>query len=97
MGDKERRIADILREATETHHRVYRIVDGKDPDWASWYADWLITLSRLPQELGVTPVRSELAYLLVLSDKQYTARRPDQPWESFYATLLAEHCAAVAA
>lgn len=26
---------------------VYRIVDGADPDWASWYADWLVNLSEL--------------------------------------------------
>ena len=25
-------IADLLHEAAETHHRVYRIVDGEDPD-----------------------------------------------------------------
>ena len=28
-------IADLLHEAAETHHRVYRIVDGADRDWAS--------------------------------------------------------------
>ena len=33
-------IADLLHEAAESHHVVYRIVDGDDPDWASWYADW---------------------------------------------------------
>jgi len=42
-------IADLLHEAAETHHRVYRITDGADPDWASWYADWLIEHSELPQ------------------------------------------------
>ena len=41
-------IAGLLHEAAETHHRVYRITDGEDPDWASWYADWLIRLSELP-------------------------------------------------
>ena len=30
-------IAELLHEAAETHHVVYRIVDGDDPDWASWY------------------------------------------------------------
>jgi hypothetical protein len=91
MDDKEQRVAGTLREAAETHHRVYRIMDGDDADWASWYADWLIALSPLPKQLGVTPVRSELVYLLVLSDKQYTAQRPDQPWESFYAARLVDH------
>ena len=42
-------IADLLHEAAETHHIVYRIVDGDDPDWASWYADWLLDHSELLQ------------------------------------------------
>ena len=45
------RIAELLHEAAETHHRVYRITDGEDADWASWYADWLIRLSELPDLL----------------------------------------------
>ena len=28
-------IADLLHEAAETHHAVYRIAEGEDPDWAS--------------------------------------------------------------
>lgn len=50
--DVARRVGDLLHEAAETHHRVYRIVDGADDDWASWYADWLIDLSELPDVLG---------------------------------------------
>ena len=42
-------LAGLLHEAAETHHRVYRITDGEDPDWASWYAAWLIDHSELPQ------------------------------------------------
>ena len=44
-------LADLLHEAAETHHRVYRITEGEDPDWASWYADWLIRLSELLGEM----------------------------------------------
>jgi hypothetical protein len=84
-------ISELLREASETHHRVYRIVDGADPDWASWYADWLVNLSELPQLLGVAPVRSELVYLLVNLDKKYTAEQPGEPWEQYYATRVAQH------
>jgi hypothetical protein len=54
MSDRAK-IADLLHEAGETHHVVYRIVDGDDPDWASWYADWLLNLSELPQLLGGAP------------------------------------------
>ena len=84
-------IASLLREAAETHHRVYKITDGTDADWASWYADWLISLSELPSVLGAKPVRSELIYLLVSLDKEYTAQSPGEPWESYYARRLIEH------
>ena len=89
----EGRIADLLREAAETHHRVYRITDGEDPDWASWYADWLIHHSELPQILHRTPVRSELVYLLVLLGKEVDDQRPPEPWEQYYARRLADHFA----
>ena len=84
-------ISQLLREASETHHRVFRIVDGADDDWASWYAWWLIDLSELPALLEATPVRSELIYLLVTLDKQYTAEQPGQPWESYYADRILGH------
>ena len=44
-SDTTARIAELLHEAAETHHVVYRITDGDDPDWASWYADWLLDLT----------------------------------------------------
>jgi hypothetical protein len=91
MSEHTEAISELLHEAGETHHRVYRIVDGDDPDWASWYADWLISLSELPQLLGQRPVRSELVYMLVKLDMQYTADGPSEPWEQFYAQRIAEH------
>jgi hypothetical protein len=84
-------LSKVLQEASETHHRVYRIVDGADPDWASWYADWLIRLSELPQLLEAAPVRSELVYLLVKLDKDYTRENPSEPWERYYASHIAQH------
>ena len=81
-------LPDLLREAAETHHRVYRLTDGEDPDWASWYADWLINLSELPVLLKRKPVRSELVYLL---DEQYISDSSDGPWESYYASRLLDH------
>lgn len=86
-------IADLLHEAAETHHRVYRVVDGEDPDWASWYAGWLVDLSELPELLGVKPVRSELVYLLVLLDKEYSREHRVEPWEQYYARGMREHFA----
>lgn len=91
MTDPLEQISDLLHEAGETHHRVFRIVDGADDDWASWYAPWLIDLSELPEVLGVKPVRSELIYLLVGLDKQYTAEAQGEPWETYYAREMLRH------
>ena len=88
--DKSTRIATLLHEAGETHHTVYRIVDGDDPDWASWYADWLINLSELPEILETTPVRSRLVWLLVSLDEQYADANPNTPWPQWYAERIVE-------
>jgi hypothetical protein len=94
LDDRTAKIAQLLHEAAETHHRVYRIADGADEDWASWYADWLTRLSELPTLLGGAPVRSELTYMLVRLDKEYEADAPAERWEDYYALRLGEHFAA---
>jgi hypothetical protein len=94
MSDRVERAAALLHEAGETHHIVYRIVDGDDPDWASWYADWLLRLSELPQILGTTPIRSELVWLLVNLDKDYTTASPGTAWPTWYAERIVERYAA---
>ncbi len=88
MDDRVSALAELLHDAGETHHIVYKIVDGEDADWASWYGDWLIHHSVLPELLGGAPVRSELVYLLVLSDKQFAAGAIDGRWEEYYARRL---------
>jgi hypothetical protein len=93
MTDHTARVAALLHEAGETHHLVYRIVDGDDPDWASWYADWLTRLSELPNLLEKAPVRSELIYMLVKLDREYLERKPDEPWDRYYASRILEHFA----
>jgi hypothetical protein len=82
------RIAELLHEAAETHHVVYRITDGDDPDWASWYAGWLLNLSELPELLGAKPVRSHLVHALVQLDREYAASGSSERWEDVYAREL---------
>jgi hypothetical protein len=84
----EERIAALLHEAAETHHHVYRITDGTDDDWASWYADWLLDLSELPEVLGTRPVRSHLVHALVQCDRDHTTGETSEPWPRFYARDL---------
>jgi hypothetical protein len=91
MDERRARVSDLVHEAAETHHRVFRITEGADDDWASWYAQWLVTLSELPELLGDAVVRSELTYLLVRLDKEYTERSPDERWEDYYANELVGH------
>jgi hypothetical protein len=86
VDERVGRVADLLREAGELHHRFYRKVDGDDPDWASWYADWLLELSELPEILGTKPVRSELVYFLVKLDKEGASSGED--WQDRYAREL---------
>lgn len=86
-------VSELLHQAAETHHIVFAISDGDDLDWASWYADWLVNLSALPRILGVRPVRSELTWLLVGLDKEFTDEKPAEPWEQFYAQRLVHHLA----
>ena len=90
MDERTQRVAELLHQAGETHHVVFAIVDGDDPDWATWYSDWLLSLSALPDVLGFTPVRSELTWMLVTLDKEYVERKPSQPWEDYYAARLVE-------
>jgi hypothetical protein len=85
VGD---RVTALLQEAAETHHVVYRITDGTDDDWASWYASWLLDLSELPDLLGARPVRSHLVHALVQCDLDYNTSAPDEPWPRFYARAL---------
>jgi len=84
----EERVAALLEEAAETHHRVYRITDGSDDDWASWYAGWLLDLSELPELLGARPVHSHLVHTLVQCDRDHTTARTDDPWPQAYARDL---------
>jgi hypothetical protein len=83
-------VAALLQEASETHHRVYRITDGTDDDWASWYADWLLDHSELPELLGTRPIRSHLVHALVELDRDYTAAAPKESWADFYERGLRE-------
>ena len=88
MDERAKRISELLHEAGEAHHVVYRITDGADEDWASWYSQWLTTLSELPDLLGKKPVRSELTHALVQLDRDYTAENPGVGWEDYYAEPL---------
>ena len=84
-------VAAVDRPARGYRRGAGRRAAGADDDWASWYGQWLIDLSELPDLLGARRVRSELIYLLVGLDKQYTAEAPRGPWETYYARQILRH------
>jgi hypothetical protein len=90
MDERGRRVSELLHEAGEVHHVVYRISDGADDDWASFYADWLIEHSELPDTLGRAPTRSHLVHELVESDSAFAAAKPAARWEDFYAERIVD-------
>jgi hypothetical protein len=93
MNERTRRVSELLHEAGEVHHVVYRITDGADEDWASFYADWLIDHSELPDALGHTPTRSHLVHELVESERAFGAAAPSLSWEDFYAGRIVDRFA----
>jgi hypothetical protein len=88
MDDRIRRVSDLLHEAGEVHHVVYRITDGADDDWASFYASWLIDHSELSETLGRPPTRSHLVHELVESERAFSATKPSASWQDFYAERI---------
>jgi len=90
---KAKRIAELLHEAAETHRAVYRMRDGEDPDWATWYSDWLTAHTELAEIVGRRVVRSELTWMLVGLAKEYAHRGdvPGERWEQYYAEELLRH------
>ena len=91
MDERHGKVSALLSEAAKTHHQVFRISDGADDDWATWYADWLVSLSEFPDVVGGPVVRSELTYVLVLLDRQQRDRDDGESWPDHYARELLRH------
>jgi hypothetical protein len=88
MDERTGRVRDLLHEAGEVHHVVYRITDGADDDWSSFYADWLIDHSELSDTLGRAPTRSHLVHELVECERAFAEAAPAARWEDFYADRI---------
>ena len=88
--ERVQRIADLLHEAGEIHHRVFRDTDGADEDWATFYSDWLLAHSPLATLLGRRPVRSHLTRDLVVCDERYNEDAAGEEWPRWYARRLIE-------
>jgi hypothetical protein len=79
-------LANLLNETAETHHKAFAATEGEDPDWPIWYADYL--LDKMRQMLKAKFTKSELIYLLVLTDKENGSVAPGAYWPRFYAKSI---------
>ena len=61
---------------------------GVDPDWALFYAWWLLTWSDFPEVLGRTPSIAALTAELVRLDEAYQAGPGNAEWSKAYAERL---------
>jgi len=49
----------------------------------------------LPELLRRKTVRSELIYMLVTLDREFSQSKPDEAWETFYARRLIEYFSSI--
>lgn len=85
------RIAALLTETGQAHHKAFEATGGEDPEWPIWYADY--ARNRLANEFGIDYTKSKLIYCLMRADLEHQARAPDSDWAEFYAHEMVEHCA----
>ena len=88
---EEPELARLIGATAKAHHAAFAESDGKDPDWAIWYAAHL--QAAVWDRLGSLASRAELTYLLVAADRAYKAADETSRgrWPAFYAAyLLAE-------
>jgi hypothetical protein len=82
----ERKIEDLFRKVGKEHHHTYIKTNGEDPDWPLWYADY--SIGRLKKLLNASFTRNELAYLMVMAEKEQVLMAPGADWAAYYARFF---------
>ncbi len=86
MEEKVAALAQLFRQAGMAHHEAFKATDGDDPAWPAWYADYL--LDKLPQHLGQTLGKEQLAETLIRLDKEVKSGAGNGDWAVYYAQSL---------
>ncbi|MFN2134872.1 MAG: hypothetical protein ACK2UK_02905 [Candidatus Promineifilaceae bacterium] len=86
--DHIKSIAQILAKTWQAHHDAFAHVDGTDPEWPLWYAEYSHAdlAGLLPQELTI----SQLARRFAEMDKQFKTSSTPLNWTQYYARHLVE-------
>lgn len=81
-------LAGLLSQTAEAHHRAFIATNGFDPNWASWYAGYLLD-NGFGQFVNIAHASMvDLAALLIAADRQHQAEVSPPAWEPYYAKLL---------
>jgi hypothetical protein len=86
----EQQLATLFRETKSAHILAFASTSGDDPDWPSWYAEYL--RPRLQQLLGRRFSVETLVAELKALDADYSRVEQREPWPEFYArSFLSRH------
>jgi len=89
MSDRTEVLAGIFERAKHVHGVVAEKTGGADPDWALFYAWWLLNWSDFSAVSGRTSSLAELTVELTKLDAAYRSGPQTQPWPEAYAEALA--------
>ena len=76
-------LAALFDDTLAAHNAAFEEVDGKDPEWPLWYAEYM--QARLNEILEEDLTVSEIVYRLVGLSLRQSDEAPDEPWQQFYA------------
>ena len=86
MSDQMNQVTELLLETGQAHHAAFVDVDGDDPEWPLWYANYL--QQRLPPIIGKAFTTSELVYLMIDLERRQKIEEPGSSWHTYYARCL---------
>ncbi|MCU0536932.1 MAG: hypothetical protein MUD14_23845 [Hydrococcus sp. Prado102] len=89
ISDRVKEISSLLTQAGMAHHEYEQnILKGVyDRDWASWYANYVLT-NGFDRLLNASLTVEQLTQLLVQTNSQYEAETPTQSWSDYTAEKI---------
>ena len=86
MSDAPPELVALLREAGAAHHHAFAATAGADPEWPTWYAEFLAP--RLRPMLGRSIAVAELAERLQQWHHDHMQHGGREEWPEYYARGL---------
>ncbi|GAB5409044.1 MAG: hypothetical protein BalsKO_14090 [Balneolaceae bacterium] len=89
FGEEQKKdLNELFTETGPAHHKAFIEMDGFDPEWPIWYAEFLH--KKVMDILDIEFTKSELIYLLVAADLDHQDEAPDSNWPVYYTEFFAE-------